>query len=56
MYADDKKKTLKEQPVTLGISDGTFTQITEGLYPGDTILYKPSMNLDMMYGMQVPAE
>lgn len=39
MYADDKKKETKQQTVTLGITDGTYTQVTEGLYPGDTILY-----------------
>ncbi len=39
MYADENKKTTKQQTVTLGITDGTYTEITEGLYPGDTILY-----------------
>lgn len=42
MYADENKKTTKQQPVTLGITDGTYTEITEGLYPGDTILYTDS--------------
>ena len=41
VYENDKKNSWKEQPVTLGVSDGTYTEITEGLYPGDTILYKP---------------
>ncbi len=40
VYENDKKKSRKEQPVTLGVTDGTYTEITEGLYPGDTILYK----------------
>lgn len=56
MYADDKKKTLKQQPVTLGTTDGTYTEITEGLYPGDTILYQPTVNMGGMYGMQVAAD
>lgn len=39
MYADDSQDSLVEQPVTVGISDGSYTEITDGLYPGDTILY-----------------
>lgn len=41
-YADDRQRTMKQVPVTIGVSDGTYTEVTEGLYPGDTILYKPS--------------
>lgn len=39
-----------EQPVTVGVSDGNFVQITEGLNEGDVVLVSPNSN---MYGMMM---
>lgn len=42
VYADDRQKTMKRQAVTIGVSDGTYTEIKDGVYPGDRVLYQPS--------------
>jgi HlyD family secretion protein len=41
-YADAKKKKMIQQPVTIGATDGSYTQITEGLKAGDTVLVAPA--------------
>lgn len=40
------------QPVVLGVSDGTWVQIAEGLAAGDIILVTPSFSLEDMMEMQ----
>ncbi|NLB90056.1 MAG: HlyD family efflux transporter periplasmic adaptor subunit [Clostridiales bacterium] len=46
MYAKNKNEVLK-QPVSLGITDGTWVQIINGIVSGDTIV-TPQKNLYMM--------
>lgn len=36
---DESGKNMIHQPVTIGVTDGTYTQVTEGLSEGDTVLY-----------------
>ncbi|MCR4588241.1 MAG: efflux RND transporter periplasmic adaptor subunit [Lachnospiraceae bacterium] len=35
-------KTMEQHTISLGVSDGSYTQITEGLSEGDVIYYTPS--------------
>lgn len=39
-------KTLEQTPVTLGPTDGTYVQITDGLAEGDAYYYKPQVQAD----------
>ncbi len=39
---DESGKNLIHKPVTVGVTDGTYTQITEGLNEGDTVVYLSS--------------
>lgn len=38
-------KAMEERTITVGISDGTYTQIVNGLSEGETIYYTPSFNI-----------
>lgn len=50
---DEKSGTMIQKPVTCGITDGTYTQILDGLSEGDKVYYMQTM----MFGpyMQVEA-
>ena len=39
VYIRDEKGEVKEQPVSLGATDGTWVQITDGLEEGQSVLY-----------------
>ena len=40
VYIRDENGNLTEQTVSLGETDGTWVQITEGLEAGDTVFYQ----------------
>ena len=42
VYVRDGSKKVTTRPISLGETDGTWVQITEGLEVGDTVLYLPS--------------
>ncbi|MCR4904221.1 MAG: HlyD family efflux transporter periplasmic adaptor subunit [Butyrivibrio sp.] len=44
---DESGKNVIHKPVTVGVTDGTYTQVTEGLNEGDTVLYTPSFSFGM---------
>jgi RND family efflux transporter MFP subunit len=52
MMRDEKGKEY-EQPVTVGVSDGLYVQVTEGLSEGDVVLITPTNSMyEMMRQMQ----
>lgn len=49
----DAEGNMQQKPVSLGISDGTWVQITEGIVSGDVVYEQPSMEelyMQMMMG------
>ena len=39
----DSDGNVQQTTVTTGVTDGTYVEITDGLYPGDTVLYTSAM-------------
>ena len=47
MYSADGKNTLRV-PVSVGVSDGVYCEITQGVNPGDTVLVPSGMSMQQI--------
>ncbi len=50
VYVKDAKGEKERRNVTLGLSDTSMVQVTEGLSEGETVFQEIKMNMNMMYG------
>ncbi len=51
IYVKDEKGRAQKRKVTLGISDGTYTQITEGLSLGETVMEEVTVSSNAGVGL-----